>query len=107
MPSSTSILAEIFVFDLLFYFDVIIHQRLKKSSIQLIFFFSRANEAKIYGFVPQLILRMPRDLILQQRNFQFYNGDVNFKATFSSIAHMNDLESYYYPSWSNVPFLCP
>ena len=51
MPSSKSILAEIFVFDLPSYFDVIIRQRLKKSSIQLIFFFSRANEVKICGFV--------------------------------------------------------
>ena len=51
MPSSKSILAEIFVFDLPSYFDVIIRQRLKKKFNPVVFFFSRANEVKICGFV--------------------------------------------------------
>ena len=57
------------------YFDVIIHQRLKKNSTWLNFFFSNANEIESCGLVQKLILRMLRDLILQQRDFQSLNED--------------------------------
>ena len=56
------------------YFNVIIGERLTKSSSQLNFFFSRANELKTCGLAQQLILGMFRDLILQSRDFQSLNS---------------------------------
>ena len=51
------------------YFDVIIRQRLKKSSSWLNFFVSCVNEIKTCSLVQQLILGMLRDLILQSHTF--------------------------------------
>ena len=67
------------------YIDFIICQRLKKSSSQLNFFFSRANEVKICGLVQYLILGMLRDLILQSRDFQSLNGDPPLKTAMEKI----------------------
>ena len=69
-----SILAEI-VCVLFIYFDDIIGQRLRKSSSWLNFFLNPANEIKTCGLVQLPILGMPRDLVLQSRDFQSLNED--------------------------------
>ena len=50
MPSSKSILAEIFVFDLPSYFDVIIRQRLKKKFNPVDLFFQSRERSKNMWF---------------------------------------------------------
>ena len=55
------------------YFDVIMHQRLKKVQASWAFF-SRPNEIKTCGLVQQLILGILRDPILQSCDFQSLKG---------------------------------
>ena len=60
---------------MLYLLYVITCQRLKKSSSQLHFFLSCANEVKTCGLVQQLIMRVLRDLMLHSRDSHSLIGD--------------------------------